>query len=249
MTTGPASPAATAPDPARQTGRPTTRPSAPGWPEILVGLIAYVVCFALVFWLLPLAGGGALGGIIGLLVSGVMGLIAFGAAWALRIRSAAAFGFRRASPRQLLAGAGLGLLAAIIGSALSIGYVVLSGDMQAPQSSYQAASMGGALSLALTLVGGSIITPIGEESLFRGVIANALLARYGAWVGVLASMIVFALFHGINTVLPSAFMVGLFAALLFRRTGSIWPGVVLHGTNNLVSSLLPLALASLAAGA
>ncbi|MFE5774493.1 CPBP family intramembrane glutamic endopeptidase [Brachybacterium sp. NPDC056505] len=228
---------------------PTTRPSGPGWPEILVGLVVYVICFGLVFLLLPLAGGGALGGIIGLFVSGAMGLIAFGAAWALRIRSAAAFGFRRASGRQLLAGAGLGVLAAIIGSALTVAYVMLSGDMQSPQSSYQAASTGGALSLVLTLVGGSIITPIGEESLFRGVVANALLSRYGAWIGALASAIVFALFHGINTVLPSAFMVGLFAALLFCRTGSIWPGVVLHGTNNLVSSLLPLALAGMAAGA
>jgi membrane protease YdiL (CAAX protease family) len=234
MTTAPAADAA-----------PTTaRPSAPGWREILIALAAYVVCFALVFLLLPLAGGGAVGGVIGLFVSGVMGLVAFGAAWALRIRSLAAFGIRRAAGRHLLAGAGLGVLAVVIGSGLSILYVVATGDMQTPQSSYQAASAGGALSLVLTLIGGSILTPLGEESLFRGVVANALLARYGAWIGVLGSAIVFALFHGINTVLPSAFMVGLFAALLFRRTGSVWPGVVLHGTNNLILSLLPLVLAA-----
>lgn len=230
------------------TATAATTHRSPGWPEILIGMLAYGICFALVFALLPLAGGGAAGAIIGLFVSGAMGLIAFAAAWGLRIRDLGAFGIRRVKGSYLWAGAGLGLVAMLVGSTLSVVYVVLSGDMQTPQSSYQAAAAGGALSLALTLFAGSVITPIGEEALFRGVIANVLLRRYGLWIGAFGSAIIFALCHGINTVLPSAFMVGLVAALIFRRTGSIWPGVVAHAVNNLASSLLPLAVAALQLG-
>ncbi|MBF8194742.1 CPBP family intramembrane metalloprotease, partial [Nonomuraea sp. K274] len=44
-------------------------------------------------------------------------------------------------------------------------------------------------------------------------------------------------------VLPVAFVVGVLAALLFRWSGSIWPGVVLHGVNNATALPVPLLFA------
>lgn len=59
------------------------------------------------------------------------------------------------------------------------------------------------------------------------------LLRYGAVVAVVVSSIVFALFHGVNLALPSALIVGLVAGEVARRSGSVWPAVVIHVINNL----------------
>jgi len=143
--------------------------------------------------------------------------------------------------RQVVVGALLGLASYVLGTLLVVLYVVVTGAaVQNVQTSYQAAAAGGWVSLALALVAGAVVTPLGEEALFRGVLANALLMRYRAWVAVIVSAAVFAVAHGINPVLPIAFVVGLFTALLFRWSGSIWPGVALHGVNNATALLVPL---------
>ena len=63
-----------------------------------------------------------------------------------------------------------------------------------------------------------------------------------------AAPLVFALAHGINPILPVAFVNGVVAALLFRKTGSVWPGVMVHLVNNalatLATVLLPLLVAA-----
>lgn len=41
----------------------------------------------------------------------------------------------------------------------------------------------------------------------------------------------------LSVILPIAIMVGALSALLFRRTGSIWPGVVLHCVYNASNSV------------
>jgi uncharacterized protein len=209
-----------------------TRQSAPGWPEILVGAVVYLASFGLVAVLLPRIESDPVTGVVGLLVSGVMGLLAFAAAVLVRIRGLTAFGVRPAKPRQLLVGAALGLAAYVLGAIASLVYMSLSGDTENIQTSYQAAAAGGWWSLALSLVAGAVLTPLGEEAFFRGVLANAFFARYRAWIAVIASAAVFAVAHGISYITPVAFVVGLIATLLFRATGSIWPGVLVHVVNN-----------------
>lgn len=220
------------------------RTNAPGWPEVLAGGIAYLASYLLVMVLLPLVEDESVAGVVGLLVSGAMGLTAFAVAVLVRRRGLAAFGVRRASARHLAAGAALGIAAYGLGAVASVAFIVLSGDQQNVQTTYQAAAAAGGFSLILTLLAGSVITPLGEEALFRGVLANALLARHRAWIAVILSAAVFALAHGINPVLPAAFVVGVLTALLFRRSGSIWPGVVLHGINNAAAFLVPVVIAA-----
>lgn len=72
-------------------------------------------------------------------------------------------------------------------------------------------------------------------------LANAL-GRYGAWVAVLGSAAIFAVAHGIHLIMPVAFVVGVIPALLFRRTGSIRPGVIVHGTDNAYTVLIDAVL-------
>ena len=59
-----------------------------------------------------------------------------------------------------------------------------------------------------------------------------LLFRWGSWIGVLVSAAIFALAHGINDVMPIAFVVGLSNGLLLRFSGSLWPAVVVHVVYN-----------------
>lgn len=193
--------------------------------------------------LLPLVGDAAVAGVVGLFVSGAMGLLAFAVAMLVRIRGLAAFGVRRAAPRHLVAGAALGVVAYVVGTVAAVAYMVASGDVQNVQTSYQAAAAASWWSFALAVVAGAVITPLGEEAFFRGVLARALFARYRVWIGVIVSAGIFAVAHGINPILPAAFVVGVLAALLLRWSGSVWPGVVLHGVNNAVALLVPLVLA------
>lgn len=66
---------------------------------------------------------------------------------------------------------------------------------------------------------------------------NVVGARYGPWLGVLASVLVFAMLHGLNPSvgpLPlfNLALFGLFAALYALREGSLWGVCALHSVWN-----------------
>lgn len=219
----------------------------PGWPELGAGFVALVLLFTAIVFIdraLP-DDQPALTGILNFALSALLGLGAFAAALVVRLRRAGPFGVRRVRGRWVWFGASLGVVAYVLGIGVTITYITLTGDASNVQGDYQAAGGAGALSLSLTLLMGAVATPIGEELFWRGVVANAL-GRYGAWISVLVSAALFALAHGINPVLPVAFVVGVITALLFRHTGSIWPGVATHAVNNALSTSVPLVLALVA---
>ncbi|MEU5853397.1 CPBP family intramembrane glutamic endopeptidase [Saccharopolyspora shandongensis] len=222
---------------------PVERTSRPGWPEIVAGLAAYAVFeMAVIVYLQHAVLSAAMAGFVGFVLSAVMGLGAFAVAALLRIRRLAPFGVRRTSGRSLLAAVGFGVLAWVLAAIASLLYQAVAGDHQNVQVGYQAAAAGGVVWYLATAVSGFVATPIGEELIFRGVLANAL-GRYGAWISVLASATVFALVHGLNPVLPVAFVIGVVSALLLRRTGSVWPGIVVHGVNNALAISVPVIVA------
>jgi uncharacterized protein len=202
--------------------------------EILVAAVVYVGLLyglgAIVVRTItdPVLMGLALGAL-----SGLIGLAAFYAAFAVRIRSHAAFGVRRTTWKWLLLGVALGIAAVILTRLGVILFALLGGDVTAadPQGDYRAASNGGPLAFALSILFLAVLTPIGEEFAFRGVLMSGL-RRYGAWVSIVVSTIVFALAHGINLALIPAVVVGGIAAILYWRSGSVWPGVVVHAVNN-----------------
>ncbi|GAA1645970.1 CPBP family intramembrane glutamic endopeptidase [Actinoplanes couchii] len=219
------------------TAPPSTVRTRPGLPELFTGVIAYVVLLIPgALWIASIPAGTAFSGTAAFIVSGLTGIGAFAVAAAIRIRRLDAFGFRRTQPKWLLIGAAFGLLAYLANILVAGTYTLIAGHDN-PQGGYQAAATGGALTLVIALLTGALLTPLGEELLFRGVIANAL-NRYGWWAGVLLSAAIFALAHGINVILPVAFLVGVLSAILFRRTGSIWPSVLVHVVNNGVSTLV-----------
>ena len=74
-----------------------------------------------------------------------------------------------------------------------------------------------------------------EELLFRGYVQRQAERSLGAVGGILFSGIVFAIYHlRFSQILPLAAL-GVFMAYLVWRTGSIWPAIAVHFTNNAVA--------------
>ena len=213
-----------------------------GWPEIVAGAVVYTLSF---YGGPPIVsaithGSPASSGIGLAVLSGVMGLLGFFAAFALRFRTWPAFSVRAIPARWIFISLGFGLLALILNQATSIVYGLLSdGSGNNVQGDYQSATQAGGPAFLLYLLGIAVLTPLGEEFLFRGVLATAL-TKYGSWVSVIGSTVVFALAHGINLALIPAIIVGAINGILLVRTKSVWPGVLVHAVNNGVGGILSL---------
>lgn len=84
-----------------------------------------------------------------------------------------------------------------------------------------------------------IAAPIGEEICFRGMLFGGLRTRLPRIAAALVSGLIFGALHattGVSAVPPLIFF-GFVLALLYERTGSIVPGILLHVLNNSVALL------------
>ncbi|PCC45853.1 CPBP family intramembrane glutamic endopeptidase [Brevibacterium aurantiacum] len=220
----------------------TTKPlTRPGWPEIAAGIgvaLALLMLTPLVIVVVP-DGDPQLLGLALMCWSVVVPFAGFAAAVLIRIRSWGAFGIRRTTWRWMLAAVGLGIGAFLIKGVVNMAVIAIVGVDANAQVPYYEAADSGMLLLIATVVTISLLVPLGEELLFRGVLMRGLL-RYGAVIAVVGSSVVFALFHGVNMALPSALVVGVVAAEVVRRSGSVWPAVVIHVINNLAAPVFVL---------
>ncbi len=83
----------------------------------------------------------------------------------------------------------------------------------------------------------SVVAPFAEEIFFRGFMYAGMRDRWGLAAGVIASSMIFALFHmSLSTLVPIALMGAVFA-LLYERAGSLWPCIALHAIVNLIGVL------------
>jgi membrane protease YdiL (CAAX protease family) len=96
------------------------------------------------------------------------------------------------------------------------------------------------------LVMAGIVAPIVEELVFRGLFFGWLRARLGVAAGVVLSAAGFALAHGIPILMPALFVHGMILALVYQRSGSLWPPIVMHGLFNAI--MLAALYAALSAG-
>lgn len=96
---------------------------------------------------------------------------------------------------------------------------------------------GGIGGLLLALFTGGIIAPFAEEVFFRGFVFAGLHQHLGLRRALVLNAILFALVHILPTSWPPIFVLGVLFALLYERTGSIWPAVAVHGAMNSISFL------------
>jgi membrane protease YdiL (CAAX protease family) len=84
-----------------------------------------------------------------------------------------------------------------------------------------------------------VVAPLTEEALFRGLILRGLAARYGGFMGVVISAVLFAVMHINPYQFGAGLVTGFFLGWLFLRTGSLWPCILLHAAFNGHLMLLP----------
>ncbi|TKI15943.1 CPBP family intramembrane metalloprotease [Bacillus cereus] len=79
---------------------------------------------------------------------------------------------------------------------------------------------------ALYILSVAIITPIKEEVLYRGILYRFFEGKYNFIIGMLISSGVFGLVHGGFPITAS--IAGMVFAILYKKTQSIFPSMVLH---------------------
>lgn len=89
-----------------------------------------------------------------------------------------------------------------------------------------------------------VVASVSEEVCFRGMLFAGLRRRLGRIFAALGAASVFGVLHattGVSAV-PPLIAFGFALALLYEKTGSLWPPIILHGLNN------SLALAAIQSG-
>jgi membrane protease YdiL (CAAX protease family) len=78
-----------------------------------------------------------------------------------------------------------------------------------------------------------VLTPIAEELMFRGVIQQRLESLLGPTEALIVQAALFSALHLSVINLITHFAIGLALGWLFRKSGSLYPGMVLHGLWNM----------------
>ncbi|HYJ21581.1 MAG TPA: CPBP family intramembrane glutamic endopeptidase [Solirubrobacterales bacterium] len=84
-----------------------------------------------------------------------------------------------------------------------------------------------------------IAAPISEEICFRGMLFGGLRERLPRLAAALLAGLIFGGLHALTgiTAVPPLIVFGVLLALLYERTGSLWPCILLHMLNNSVALL------------
>ena len=132
------------------------------------------------------------------------------------------------------------LLGVVVGGLLFLGVGLLGSVLTnilgtpAPQSFTLAVKGANYWEYGLLTFLGGVVAPIKEEMLFRGLIYPPLRQAQGKGKGMLLTGLIFAAFHfDVVRFLP-LFIGGVVLAWLYERSSSIWPGIVAHGTWNVL---------------
>lgn len=77
-----------------------------------------------------------------------------------------------------------------------------------------------------------VVAPFAEELFFRGFLYQAFRNSFGVLPGALLSALIFGAIHFEFFKLVQLAILGVILALLFEKTQSLWPPIILHGINN-----------------
>ena len=93
----------------------------------------------------------------------------------------------------------------------------------------------GAIPIQILLI--VVAAPVTEEICFRGMLFGGMREKLPRIVAALLCGLIFGALHAITgiTAVPPLIVFGFLLALLYERTGSILPGMILHMLNNIVA--------------
>lgn len=204
----------------------------PGWPEIAIAVGVYALGVSVLgYWMLQQPNDQAIFRInIAGAVNFALGFAGLLVAYLYRVRNWRAFGFRPTTLKWIAISIALGVIGFGLIFIVEAVYFHFITEVNT-QADFQAAAKGGLAAMLLLLCTGAVLGPIGEELVFRGVVQSAL-EKYGSWVALVGSSLMFAAIHGPSVIFVDALVMGLFFGAVFRLSGSIWPAVTLHMTYN-----------------
>ena len=130
----------------------------------------------------------------------------------------------------------LGFFGLAIFSVVAIAIALISLGAPEPPAAPHVAKT--ALDWVFILVGGVVIGPAGEEIVFRGALFGFLHERHRFFIATLLSSIVFMFSHVNPVAFVTALPLGMFLCLMYKRLGSIVPGMVLHMMWNLMVTMI-----------
>lgn len=142
--------------------------------------------------------------------------------------------------RALVAGAGWGVVAWLVASAVTLAMVALLERLGLPAEPQPAEQAIATLEPWLVIVAIVVLAPIAEEVFFRGVAFNAWLAERGRRFAYIGSAVLFAAIHASLISLLPIFLLGLALAWVYRRTRSLLAPIAMHATVNGISVTLAL---------
>lgn len=148
-------------------------------------------------------------------------------------RVAAAVGMRKA---RLWPVVGLVTAGVWIGYSVDIAYVIVISALKVkvPDTNAQLLSNGAKTPLGLLAVFllVSVIAPVAEEMLFRGVVFSGLRDSWGEGWAIVVSSILFGVMHLQPAVMIPTAIVGVLLAAVFSMTRSLWASIALHSAYN-----------------
>jgi membrane protease YdiL (CAAX protease family) len=133
----------------------------------------------------------------------------------------------------------MAVLALFLVAGVNVVVALLLGELPLnPQISMIAPAGFSWFGLLSVLIMAAVVAPIAEELVFRGVIYRWMRIRWGFPIGVTLSALCFSTLHGIPWLIPALTAVGMLLALIYERSGSLWPAVVTHGLFNAINTVL-----------
>ena len=89
-----------------------------------------------------------------------------------------------------------------------------------------------------------LLGPLTDELLFRGVLYQALRRNCGVIISTSVSALVFGLIHQQHALLPITILLGVFLAIVFEQTQSLYPSILLNASYNVGLIVLALHISS-----
>lgn len=153
-------------------------------------------------------------------------------------------------PLNMFIGVGVGCLAVVTNLGFGILFRLVLHIEQDQASQFGALlKKNDVVGQALFVLLAVVVAPIGEEALFRGYLFNGvrqgggrgrLVAAYVLSAGVFAAVHLLNVTQGQIALVVPIFAMGLILAATLHITGSLLPGIIAHGVNNSLSTLVLL---------
>lgn len=172
----------------------------------------------------------ALGGVIQYaLILGVMLAIAHG------LSRREAFALRRPPSWPRALGLGLAVLIVVYAVSAVLSPFLHPGREQGLTPTGWQPAHAGAYAVNFLVV--ALVAAVVEELTFRG-LGYTLMLRFGTGPAILLTGLAFGLAHGLVSGLPLLAFLGCLLAWLRSRTGSVYPGILVHATFNTLALIL-----------